>query len=188
MTRRLGEVIAKAIEFCEAKRAFFLVDYEPTRDAATIADWVAGLGSQKNAAVYFPRVLVADPTESTGQTEIPVSGSIAGLFARTDQQRGVWKAPAGTDAGLRGITGPSLNLSDSENDVLNPLAINCLRTFPATGTVCWGARTLEGPILAPSGSTFPSGVWPYFLRNPSPAGHSGWYSNRMMSLCGHRSA
>lgn len=138
------KVIANAIEFCEAKRAFYLVDYEPTRDFTTIVAWVSGLGSQKNAAVFFPRVLVADPTESSGQKEIPVSGTIAGLFIRTDQKRGIWKAPAGKEADLRGITGPSLNLSKSESTALNRLGINCLSVLPRVGTVCWGARTMAG--------------------------------------------
>ena len=138
------EVIAKAIEFCEAKRAFYLADYEPTRDFTTIVDWVSGLGAQKNAAVFFPRVQVTDPNDSSLQKDIAASGTIAGLFARTDEKRGVWKSAAGKEAVLYGITGPSLILSESENATLNPLGINCLRLLPRVGTVCWDARTLAG--------------------------------------------
>ncbi len=69
---------------------------------------------------------------------------MAGIFARTDTQRGVWKAPAGLEASIVGIAGVSVPLTDNENGRLNPLAINCLRTFPASGTVAWGARTLQG--------------------------------------------
>src|SRR6266571_5306682 len=72
------------------------------------------------------------------------SGAMAGIFARTDTQRGVWKAPAGLEASIVGIAGVSVPLTDNENGRLNPLAINCLRTFPASGTVAWGARTLQG--------------------------------------------
>lgn len=65
-------------------------------------------------------------------------------MARTDSQRGVWKAPAGTDAALSGAQGLETVLNDAENGALNPLGINCLRSFPVTGQVVWGARTLRG--------------------------------------------
>jgi phage tail sheath protein FI len=56
----------------------------------------------------------------------------------------VWKAPAGTDASLRGVTGVADPLTDNENGVLNPSAVNCIRSFPVYGTILWGARTLRG--------------------------------------------
>ena len=71
-------------------------------------------------------------------------GVIAGIFARTDATRGVWKSPAGLDAALNGIAGLQVNLSDGENGQLNPLGINSLRSFPVAGHVVWGARTLRG--------------------------------------------
>ena len=73
----------------------------------------------------------------------PACGIIAGIFARTDTQRGVWVAPAGTEASLGGVT-PEVSLTDKENGLLNPVGINCLRTFPVIGPVVWGARTLRG--------------------------------------------
>jgi phage tail sheath protein FI len=69
---------------------------------------------------------------------------VAGIMARTDATRGVWKAPAGTDAAINGVRGLSINLSDDETGELNPLGINCLRSFPIFGRVVWGARTLRG--------------------------------------------
>jgi uncharacterized protein len=69
---------------------------------------------------------------------------VAGLWARTDGTRGVWKAPAGTAATLTGVQKLEYKLTDPENGVLNPVAINCLRNFPIYGPVCWGARTLNG--------------------------------------------
>jgi hypothetical protein len=69
---------------------------------------------------------------------------VAGVFARTDATRGVWKAPAGQDAGLIGVPQLSVPLTDDENGELNPLGINCLRAFPVIGRVVWGARTLDG--------------------------------------------
>lgn len=137
-------VIASAISFCEEMRAFYLVDFDPTRDFTTIATWVSNLGAQKNAAVFFPRALTADPLEGFRLRDFPPSGTMAGLFSRIDSTRGVWKAPAGTEAGLRGVQSLSLNLTDPENGVLNQKGINCLRNFPAVGIVCWGGRTLEG--------------------------------------------
>ena len=65
-------------------------------------------------------------------------------MARTDLQRGVWKAAAGLEASLRGVIEPSIPLTDAENGELNPHGINCLRAFPAVGKVVWGSRTLRG--------------------------------------------
>jgi phage tail sheath protein FI len=75
---------------------------------------------------------------------VGVSGTLAGLCATTDATRGVWKAPAGTEARLRSVQALDYQLTDRENGVLNPLGVNCLRTFPVFGTVAWGARTLDG--------------------------------------------
>ena len=72
------------------------------------------------------------------------SGTIAGIYARTDVTRGVWKAPAGTEATLAGVQALEYRLIDGENGVLNPLAINCLRSFPVYGNIVWGARTTLG--------------------------------------------
>jgi uncharacterized protein len=76
--------------------------------------------------------------------KVAPSGTVAGVWARTDASRGVWKAPAGTEATLAGVQSLGYRLTDAENGVLNPLAINCLRTFPIYGPVTWGARTLYG--------------------------------------------
>jgi phage tail sheath protein FI len=98
----------------------------------------------RNAALYFPRVKKSDPL-SQGQIDTFVPcGIIAGVMASTDVQRGVWKAPAGIDAALNGITGLDVSLTNAENGQLNPLGINCLRTFPVFGSVVWGARTARG--------------------------------------------
>ncbi len=69
---------------------------------------------------------------------------MAGLYARTDTQRGVWKAPAGTEASLAGVQAMAYTLTDAENGVLNPEGVNCLRSLPVFGAVAWGARTLRG--------------------------------------------
>jgi uncharacterized protein len=72
------------------------------------------------------------------------SGLVAGLYASIDSSRGVWKAPAGTEAGMSGVQSLVYKLTDAEQGVLNPIGLNCVRTFPDYGTVMWGARTLQG--------------------------------------------
>ena len=133
--------------YCEAKRAFLLVDPPPglVFDSVTkINDWTEKEGApHRNAAVYYPRLIIPDALNESRPLEVAPSGTMAGVMARTDANRGVWKAPAGTDATLRG-TNPVLKLTDLENGGLNPLGINVLRTFPVYGSICWGARTLEG--------------------------------------------
>ncbi|HEY0737938.1 MAG TPA: phage tail sheath subtilisin-like domain-containing protein [Herpetosiphonaceae bacterium] len=143
-----------SMAYCAERRAFLIVDppdawsANPNTAAATAQ---AGLGSlglsgtfARNAAIYFPRVIEADPLRD-GQLDVFVPcGIIAGVMARTDAQRGVWKAPAGLDAAMNGIQGLAVNLNDAENGMLNPIGINCLRSFPVNGRVVWGARTLRG--------------------------------------------
>jgi phage tail sheath protein FI len=99
----------------------------------------------RNAALYFPRVVEADSLRE-GQLDVfAPCGIVAGVMARTDVRRGVWKAPAGVDdGGLNGTQGLQANLTDGQNGALNALGINCLRTFPVIGRVVWGARTLRG--------------------------------------------
>jgi phage tail sheath protein FI len=97
----------------------------------------------QNAAVYFPRVSVPDPLNENRSRMVGSSGTLAGVWARIDGQRGVWKAPAGTEAGLVGAT-LAVNLTDLDNGSLNPLGVNVLRSFPVFGTVSWGGRTLMG--------------------------------------------
>ncbi|HEX7956403.1 MAG TPA: phage tail sheath C-terminal domain-containing protein, partial [Pyrinomonadaceae bacterium] len=102
--------------------------------------------SAKNAALYFPYLRITDPDPAQGgrKIDMPPAGAVAGVYARTDVQRGVWKAPAGTDASLAGVPELSLKLTDLENGRLNPIGVNCLRSFPIIGRVVWGARTLRG--------------------------------------------
>jgi Bacteriophage tail sheath protein len=137
-------VIAAAVGLCAERRAFYLVDPDPTKSLTDIGNWAASLGTSENAAIFFPRIQTADPLDNFRLRSMATSGFIAGVFARTDSQRGVWKAPAGIDAVLRGAQGLSYLLTDPENGTLNPLGVNCLRNFPVYGNVVWGARTLQG--------------------------------------------
>jgi phage tail sheath protein FI len=97
-----------------------------------------------NSAYYFPWVKAPDPLFGNRLSLFPPCGFVAGIYAATDVARGVWKAPAGIDAGLTGEVGLQYVLTDKENGNLNIQAINCLREFKVYGDVVWGARTLAG--------------------------------------------
>jgi phage tail sheath protein FI len=141
-------VLQDALTYCVAKRAVLVVDPPRAVEVDGIGATVDGLGlngtNARNAVIYFPRVIEPDPLrENRSDTFVPC-GIVAGVMARTDAQRGVWKAPAGIDAGISGIRGLVINLTDNENGRINPRGINALRTFPIIGSVVWGARTLRG--------------------------------------------
>ena len=140
-------VLMDAAAYCEERRAFFIIDAPPS--ALSPVDMVAAvsgtaLPKSDHAAVYYPWLYIADPLKNGKLRLTPPSGTIAGLYARTDGDRGVWKAPAGTEASLVGVQAINYPLTDRENGSLNPLGVNCLRSFPVYGAVSWGARTLRG--------------------------------------------
>jgi hypothetical protein len=136
-----------ASSFCLGRRAFLIVD--PRSDGgdwSTVSEVDSEIEELRNglvndhAAIYWPQVVIA----VNGTTkDIDPSGSIAGLMARTDANRGVWKAPAGLEADIRGIRGVKHAISDQGNGVINPQAVNAIRVFP-NGIVSWGARTMDG--------------------------------------------
>ncbi|MCM3905477.1 MAG: hypothetical protein ND866_27605 [Pyrinomonadaceae bacterium] len=140
-------VYSAAEVYCLERRAFLIVDIpfniDTVPEMKDFLDTNSGLRS-RNAAVYFPRLRIADPLNQFRLRDFAPSGTMAGLYARTDNDRGVWKAPAGIDATLRNVNELRYVLTDPENGTLNPLGIDCLRTFPIIGTVSWGARTLDG--------------------------------------------
>ncbi|HMN20312.1 MAG TPA: phage tail sheath subtilisin-like domain-containing protein [Ottowia sp.] len=140
-------VIPAAIDLCEKRRAFYIVDAPSTKTLGNIVTWVNGpngVTRSRNAAVYFPALSLADPLDELRPRVMAPSGTVAGIYARTDANRGVWKAPAGTDATLNGVLDLTLPISDAENGQINPQGVNALRSFPAYGRVVWGARTLKG--------------------------------------------
>ena len=137
-----------AAAYCKERRAMLLVDLpsdiiNPEKAKTSLSKYSL---PADYAAAFLPRIKMVDPLKIKNhllETYVP-SGAIAGIFARTDSQRGVWKAPAGIDATLVGVSELSYTMTDKENGVLNPLGINCLRTFPEIGTVVWGSRTMKG--------------------------------------------
>jgi phage tail sheath protein FI len=144
-----------AIAYAKSRRAFVIVD--PAEGWARAEDVLRpGTGvtsvvtAEDNAAIYFPRILASDPLTEAVDSFAP-GGAIAGIFASTDLQRGVWTAPAGIQAAMSGVLGLSLGgstdagkITDADNAKLNPAGINCLRNFPVYGDVVWGARTVQG--------------------------------------------
>lgn len=146
-----AEVYGKALAYCVKRRAMLIVDPPPTLNTSNGSTEIAALGlngaDARNAVLYFPRLIERDPTAENRPKAFVPCGAVAGIMARTDASRGVWKAPAGLDAGIAGVTDLSVNLNNDENGTLNQLGINCLRTFPIVGRVVWGARTLRGADL-----------------------------------------
>ena len=157
-----GETDATTIQnlqaYCAGKRAFCIVDSPQTATTSALAS-SGPVGSNsgsltgKNSnfsAYYYPWVQAPDPLFGNRLRLFPPSGFVAGIYAATDTSRGVWKAPAGIDASLTGVSGLQFVLTDAENGVLNVQAINCLRQFKVYGDVVWGARTLQGSDQAGS--------------------------------------
>ncbi len=146
-------VYQAALSYCQTRRAVLLVDPDPAWKGTTDAiGGVASLGlngeAARNAAVYYPRLLASDPLLGGQIESFAPSGMVAGVLARTDTTRGVWKAPAGTDASLNGTAGLTVGLTDLQCGLLNQQGVNCLRSFAVFGRVVWGARTLRGADAA----------------------------------------
>ncbi|HVZ53969.1 MAG TPA: phage tail sheath C-terminal domain-containing protein [Pseudolabrys sp.] len=150
-----------ALAFAERKRAFVILDGPGDRAAdkslesatppvPSIENDIDTFPLSENGALYFPYLQVNDPF--FGQTvDVAPSGFVAGIYARTDTRRGVWKAPAGIEATLNGTIGVVArgNMTNEQQGVLygtitQKTPINCLRSFPGSGTVVFGARTLVG--------------------------------------------
>jgi phage tail sheath protein FI len=143
---QVSTALGAAASYCTSRRAFLIIDTPSNATSlAELTQWLPALETLRdpNAALYFPRIVCPDPLDDHRPRSFGASGTIAGLFARVDAERGVWKAPAGAHATLRNVARLEHELTDAENGELNPLGINALRTF-LFGKVCWGARTLAG--------------------------------------------
>jgi phage tail sheath protein FI len=142
-------LIAQADVYCQSRRAVFIVDPHSswTTKAKALTQFEAGTypGITSNySALYFPRLLEANLLRNNQVEQFVPCGAVAGIIARTDAQRGVWKAPAGLDATFSGVPQLSVPLTDMENGDLNQEGVNCLRAMPVYGRLVWGARTLQG--------------------------------------------
>jgi phage tail sheath protein FI len=153
---------AVAASYCQDNRAMLIVDSAAdwtANQTTTIADAVAGVNAlrttignddARNVMVYYPRLRMPDPLSENRPADFAACGAVAGIIARTDVQRGVWKAPAGMEASFSGVRSFTYTMTDGQNGQLNPIGLNCLRTFPVSGNLVWGSRTLAGADLLAS--------------------------------------
>jgi phage tail sheath protein FI len=137
-------LLGAASAFCLQRRAVLLVD-PPTdwtsREKARTGVNTLRIGlANDHAAVYFPRITL---NENGVKRTLGAAGAAAGIMSRIDSNRGVWKASAGLEANVLGVSGVDIDMSDGDNGALNPLGVNAIRKFP-DGIVLWGARTLAG--------------------------------------------
>lgn len=142
-----NDVWAPAMAYCKLRRAFLLIDPPPSVDdiPSAIAWKTSGLTvNDINGAAYFPRARLPDPLNNNALRTFAPCGVMAGVYSAIDGSRGVWKSPAGIEASLVGVQKLVYTMTQAENGELNPLGLNCLRSFPIYGFVCWGARTLAG--------------------------------------------
>ena len=157
-----GATWAAAANYCQTRRAMLIIDPPAVwtaNQSTAVSTAQAGVNAlratignddARNVAIYFPRLRLADPLNEGRLGSFAPCGAIAGIVARTDAQRGVWKAPAGIEASFSGVQEFTYSLTDGENGLLNPLGLNCLRSFPVAGNLVWGARTLVGADLLAS--------------------------------------
>jgi hypothetical protein len=130
------DAIAAAQVWATRRRAVYIVDAPQFGDPDDISHWAATTPMRNgNSALYYPWLTVAAHPQ-------PPGGAVAGVYARIDEERGVWKAPAGVDAGLQGVDGLEAAVDDDQTKTLNPLGINAIRDLGAGPTI-WGARTLS---------------------------------------------
>ncbi len=145
-------ILTAVMNFCKAQQAFMIVDIPSSvANVQQVTQWAQQLTSADAyaSAVYFPRLIIPDPINNYLPRNVGASGTLAGVYARTDAADGVWTAPAGINATLLGAN-LAVQVTDAQDGQLNPLGINCLRTFPVYGNVCWGARTMAGADLLQS--------------------------------------
>jgi phage tail sheath protein FI len=139
-------MVSFGANYCEQRAdCFFIGDMSVIDDTKEEAQTFVTNVTKKSsyAAVYFPWLKATDPTGvSADPIALPPSGYVAGMYAKIDAKRGVWKAPAGTEANIGGAVGLMKNIIDAEQDTLNPIGVDVIRSFPASGIVIWGARTL----------------------------------------------
>jgi phage tail sheath protein FI len=132
------------IAHCEQmKDRFAILDCPPGMNPQQMKAWRTGEAGYdtKYGAVYYPWIRIANPWGNGASVLVPPSGYMAGIYARSDTERGVHKAPA--NEVIRGVMGLEMQITKSEQDILNPIGVNCIRAFPGRGIRVWGARTLS---------------------------------------------
>jgi phage tail sheath protein FI len=137
--------LSAAAAYSDQRRIFFIVD-PPSSDIQAVQDLAAALRATgtSNAAIYFPPISTADPLGGGAARVSSPSGSVAGMIARTDLQRGVWTAPAGVGAQLVGVLGVTADIDDATAQLLAAAGVNSIRSIPHSGIVVLAAHTTSG--------------------------------------------
>ena len=137
----------RLVDWCEGNRRMAILDAPPGLNAQRALEWRTALGRDSAfGAAYYPHLVIQNPLARPGATNgekfltVPPSGHMAGVWARTDATRGVWKAPA--NEVVRGVARLAADITSGEQDLLNPAQVNCIRSFGTNGIRVWGARTL----------------------------------------------
>ena len=131
------------INHCEGQaNRVAILDAPPGMNPQQIKEWRSetAMYDSKYATLYYPWIKVSDPVTNSNIL-VPPSGHIAGVWARTDETRGVWKAPANEI--VRGALDVESKMTKAEQGILNPIGINAIRPFGTRGIRIWGARTLS---------------------------------------------
>jgi phage tail sheath protein FI len=165
-----NSIFGAAMTYCKKRRAFLLVDPLPEiGDVASAVDWISsGLTvHDANGAAYFPRLKLPDPLNNFQVRVFAPCGVVAGLYSRTDVARGVWKAPAGTEARLTDVQATAYTLTDGEIGVLNPLGLNCFRTFAGEASE-WKYVPVRRLALFLEESLYRGTQWVVFEPNDEP--------------------
>lgn len=135
-----ADLVGAVVTHCEQFRHFAIIDAPDLASDTDLLDWRNTTLSSTYAALYAPHLMVVnlDPESSDRFRTVPPSGFVAGVFARTDRERGVHKAPG--NERVAGIVGLSQTYTQRRQDLLNPGSVNLIRAFPGRGTRIWGAR------------------------------------------------
>jgi len=141
----VGKDVALAIiAHCESLRFRFAVIDSQKSDTLNLLDPRTTITDSEYAAFYYPWIVTSDPRTGARKL-IPPGGHVLGVYARTDTERGVFKAPANEI--LRGVLDLQTDINDGTQDVLNPRGVNAIRQFPGRGIRVWGARTISSNAL-----------------------------------------
>ena len=139
------DIVRAIIDHCERMRfRFAAIDCEPNDEPSDLDPRATNKWDTQYAAFYAPWIVISDPQSGARRT-VPPGGHVLGVYARTDTERGVFKAPANEI--VRGALNVRFDVNDNTQGVLNPRGVNVIRSFPSRGIRVWGARTLSSDSL-----------------------------------------
>ncbi len=144
-------LLQQVAHFCRLQKAVCILGPHPVwTTPLSVKTQVENLQNElssderQSIAQYYPDLIIPDPSDSRKNIRLSPVGAVAGVIARTTIERGVWKAPAGSGAGIEGCRGLAADLPDADAEQLNAIGVNSLKVIPGRGAVIWGGRTLDG--------------------------------------------